>query len=284
MKFRLYKEFGALNSPPIFNAFAEGIKKSGHHAVDKDEDVAVIWSVLWNGRMAGNRNIYNIASSKKKPVVIIEVGNLIRNKTWRISIGNVNRQGFFGNFESLDPDRPKKLGVDLKPINAIRKSHILITTQHTKSLQWEGMPSPERWLSDTISKVRQFSSRPIVVRPHPRSRFLINQQNCTVEIPKILQSSYDDYDISYDCHCVINHSSGPTVQAAIHGTPVICDSTGLAFPISEKWENLENPQLPDREDWFLKLCHTEYLVEEISQGIPIQHLEQELDRLLKKTS
>jgi hypothetical protein len=33
---------------------------------------------------------------------------------------------------------------------------------------------------------------------------------------------------------------------------VICDASSLAFPVSEKWENLENPQLPNREEWFLK--------------------------------
>jgi hypothetical protein len=30
--------------------------------------------------------------------------------------------------------------------------------------------------------------------------------------------------------------------------------------------------LPDREDWFLKLCHTEWTVSEIAQGIPMQRL------------
>jgi len=284
MKFRLYREFGALNSPPIFDAMSEGIKKTGHSVVEKDEDIAVIWSVLWNGRMAGNRNIYNIAKTKKKPVMIIEVGNLVRGKTWRISIDNVNRQGFFGDFENLDPDRPKRLGISLKPENIIRKSHILITAQHAKSLQWEGMPSPERWLSDTISKIRQYSSRPIVVRPHPRSIFVANQENCSLETPRLIKDSYDDYDISYDCHCVINHSSGPTVQAAISGTPIICDPSGLAYPVSEKWENLENLIFLDREEWFLKLCHTEYLVGEIAQGLPITNLQDHLLDRLKTSS
>jgi len=284
MKFRLYREFGALNSPSIFDAVAEGIKKIGHSVVDQNEDIAVIWSVLWHGRMAENRNIYNVAKTKKKPVMIIEVGNLLRGKTWRISVDNINRQGFFGNFENLDLDRSKKLGVSLKPENVIRKSHILVTAQHVKSLQWEGMPTPERWLSDTIDKIRRYSARPIVVRPHPRSRFVVNQENCSLELPQIVRSSYDDYDITYDCHCVINHCSGPTVQAAIEGTPVICDPSGLAYPVSEKWENLENLILPDREEWFLRICHTEYLVDEIAGGLPIMNLQDYLLDRLKTSS
>jgi hypothetical protein len=56
----------------------------------------------------------------------------------------------------------------------------------------------------------------------------------------------------------------------------------LAFSVSEKWENLENPQLLDREDWFLKLTHTEWTVEEIAQGIPIKRLEKDIEYLLVK--
>jgi hypothetical protein len=63
------------------------------------------------------------------------------------------------------------------------------------------------------------------------------------------------------------------VQAAINGIPIICDSSSLAFPVSEIWQNLENPQLPNRDEWFLQLCHTEWTVEEITQGIPLARLQ-----------
>jgi hypothetical protein len=70
------------------------------------------------------------------------------------------------------------------------------------------------------------------------------------------------------------------VQAAVNGIPVICNSSSLAYPVGEKWENLENPQLPDRDEWFLKLCHSEWTVEEISQGIPILRLQKHIEHLL----
>jgi hypothetical protein len=70
----------------------------------------------------------------------------------------------------------------------------------------------------------------------------------------------------------VNHNSGPAVQAAIAGVPIICDSSSLAYPVSDKFENIENIALPDRQEWFLKLCHTEWTVEEIAQGIPLQRL------------
>jgi hypothetical protein len=281
MKFKLYRNYGALNSVPVFNAFANGVKALGHELVEDSEDVAVIWSVLWNGRMAGNQQIYNTCVKQNKPVVIIEVGNLKRGLTWRISEGHINGVGIFGNIENLDPLRPQKLGISLQPKKTKRRSEILIATQHSRSLQWQGQPSMEQWIKDTIVKIKRHSSRRIVVRPHPRSQIREKFADAVIELPKKLVNTYDDFDINYNYHCVVNHNAGASVQAAIDGAPTICDSSSLAFPVSEKWENLENPQLPDREEWFLKLTHTEWTVEEIAQGIPIKRPEKHLEEKLK---
>jgi hypothetical protein len=104
--------------------------------------------------------------------------------------------------------------------------------------------------------------------------------NVTVEHPQKIINTYDDFNISYNYHCVVNHNSGPAVQAAITGIPVLCDSSSLAGELSTNWENLENTSLPDREEWFLKLCHTEWTVPEIEQGIPLQRLLPEIQRQL----
>ena len=281
MKFKLYKNFGALNSVPVFDAFANGVRACGHEIVEDSEDVAVIWSVLWNGRMAGNQQIYNACVKQNKPVVVIEVGSLKRGQTWRISEGHINGLGIFGNIENLDPMRPQKLGISLRPEKLKRRGEILIATQHARSLQWEGQPSMEQWIRDTILNIKRHTSRRIVVRPHPRSQIREKFADAVIELPKKVDNTYDEFDINYDYHCVINHNSGPCVQSAIHGTPIICDQSSLAFPVSEKWENLENPTLPDRDNWFLKLTHTEWTVEEIAQGIPLKRLESYLEEKLK---
>ena len=281
MKFKLYRNFGALNSVPVFDAFASGVLSRGHEIVEDHEDVAVIWSVLWNGRMIDNQQIYNHCKANNKPIVIIEVGSLKRGVTWRICHQHINALGIFGNNQNLDHTRPEKLGISLKPINTKRKSEILIATQHSKSLQWHGQPSMEQWVRDTIVQIKRYTSRRIVVRPHPRSPLREKFTDAVIELPKHIPNSYDNFDINYNYHCVINHNSGPAVQAAIEGIPVICDSSSLAFSVAEKWENLENPQLPDRMEWFLKLTHTEWTVEEIAQGIPLGRLENHLEEKLK---
>ena len=272
MRFKLYRQYGALNSQPIFDAFAHGVQTLGHSIVDDHEDVAVIWSVLWAGRMAQNQKIYHQCINSKKPIIIIEVGNLRRNYTWRICLNHINRLGEFANNYDLDLSRPKKLDVKLLDRTSEGRPEILIACQHSQSLQWEGMPSMKTWVEETVRKIQIRSQRKIIVRPHPRSLFSIEMPNVSLERPRMISGTYDDFDIFYNYHCVINHNSGPAVQAAIQGTPVLCDSTSLASDLSITWDQIETPNMPDRHEWFLKLCHTEWTVKEISQGIPLTRL------------
>jgi len=269
MRLKIYRQFGALNSQPVFDAFSAGILAQGHEIVDTNEDIAVIWSVLWQGRMQKNQVVYKDCQMRNIPVMILEVGNLVRGVTWRLSLENINGNGVFANRENLDPLRPEKLKINLYPATENRSSDILIASQHKASLQWEGMPSMEKWIEQTIKKIRQHSDRKIVVRAHPRSPISLSPSlGVKIETPQKIPNSYDDFDINYNFHCVINHNSGPAVQAAIRGTPIICDKSSLAYPISGTMENLENICLPSREEWFLKLSHTEWTLQELKSGIP----------------
>lgn len=276
MKFKLYRQNGALNSVPVFDAFARGIQNTGHTITESDDGIPVIWSVLWAGRMQRNQLIYDQCRQKNKPIVIIEVGNLKRGVTWRISLDHINNLGEFANNTDIDLSRPNKLGLVLSPELQQRKSEILIACQHERSLQWQGQPSMSKWAENIVRNLRKYTDRQIIVRPHPRSPFVLTGVDAKIEIPKPIPHTYDDFNIDYGYHCVINHNSGPAVQAAIRGIPVICDASSLAYPVSSLIENIEHISLPERSEWFLKLCHTEWTVDEISQGIPISRLEKSI--------
>jgi hypothetical protein len=272
MRFKIYREYGALNSPPVFDALEQGLRHQGHTIVTENEDVSVIWSVLWSGRMRQNKQIYDNCQQLGKPVMIVEVGNLKRGESWRISLNHINNLGKFANETNLDMSRPQKLGVALQETPAIRRGEILIACQHQESLQWQGMPAMKDWVAETIEKIKQHTHRRIRVRYHPRSAFPFKQSGVEIERPVRVPDTYDGFDIFYNYHCVINHNSGPAVQAAINGIPILCDSSSLAADMSIKWSELDKPYVPDRQEWFLKLCHTEWTVEEIRQGIPISRL------------
>jgi len=272
MRFKIYRQFGALNSQPLFDAFTAGLIKLGHTVVDNNEDCVVIWSVLWQGRMLGNKQVYDAALKNNIPVMILEVGNLIRGVSWRLSLNNINGLGTFASHGNLDQKRPEKLRIFLKDYKKDRREEILICTQHHSSLQWHDQPPIETWVEKTVKRIRKYSNRPIVVRPHPRCPTHINLPEIVVQQPNLVQGTYDNFDIDYNYHCVINHSSGPTILAAIEGIPIICSDSSLAYEISNRYQNLENLEYPDRSEWFLKLCHTEWLLEEFGEGIPQSRL------------
>ena len=133
MKFGLFTHNGALNSKPVFEAFANGVAHLGHEVVynDINADVAVIWSVLWHGRMSANKNVWDTFIKQNKKVIVLEVGALFRGTTWKVGINGINKDATFpkGNNNS---DRATQFGLELKPWNT-DGSKIVICTQHDKS-------------------------------------------------------------------------------------------------------------------------------------------------------
>lgn len=282
ISFKLYYEHGALNSKPIFDAFAHSIKHLGFKIVDKNEDVSVLWSALWHGRMSNNKQVYEFAKSNNKQVIFIEVGNINRGVTWRISLDNVNALGYFGNDSELDDNRPSKIGPILLNENTARRKEILIAGQHEKSLQWNRNISYSKWLELTISSIRSYTDMPVKFRYHPRANYvqLPKIQGVSFEIPQKLNNTYDSFDFNANYHCVINYNSGPSVSAAISGTPIICDSSSLASPVSSPIETINFLILPNRDKWAISLSHTEWTIDEIKNGIPLSRLLAELNRRL----
>ena len=271
MKLAYFPNQIALNADPVLKAFLAGCQRLGMECVSNqyDADMAVIWSVVWMGRMRQNRAVYEHYTRQGKPVFILEVGSLRRNFTWKVSLNNVNGAGIFSNDENFLNDREKFLDVHLQPSKINRRPEILIAGQHQHSQQWQDMPSMDDWIGQTIEEIRKYTQRPIIVRPHPRSPIRMRSLgNIVVESPRKIPGSYDNYNLLYDYHCVINWNSGVAQQSAINGCPIITGPTSLAYELSGRIENIEHVSLPDRENWFKKILHTEWLVEELAQGIP----------------
>ncbi len=280
MKISIFPQFAALNSKDVFSAFVSGCKKMNIEVVEHDitADVFAIWSILWNGRMANNQEIWNLAKSLKKPVLVLEVGGLVRGKTWKIGINGINNLANFGNFGNLDPNRPKKLGIFLKP-EKTPGENILIFGQHQKSEQWSTRPPHEQWFDNVVSTIRTYSDRKIVLRPHPRDTSWcskISSKGIEIKLPKKIAGTYDDFDHMTDfasSWAVVNPCSNPGVQAAIEGIPVFTEKDSLAYEVSNKgYEHIVAPTVFDRHDWLVRLCHTEYFLEEVENGVPLQRL------------
>tara|TARA_B100001057_G_C22870849_1_gene958752 strand:+ start:8974 stop:9795 length:822 start_codon:yes stop_codon:yes gene_type:complete len=271
-------------------AFLNSCRTAGITPVENglDCDAVVIWSILWNGRMSKNKRTYEHYRSLGKPVLIIDVGAIEREVTWKIAVNNITSEGYYGHTDNLDWDRPKKLGVSLQKNNL--NDNILIAAQHKKSLQWEGMPSLEDWTVGLIHKIRKYSDRHIVVRYHPRCPYFIPSQrfkmlimnkvisNCVLETPMQIESTYDAFNIDYSYHAVVNHCSGPGINAVIAGSNVSVDQKSLAYPMSIKLKQIENPpRKKNKEKWLVEISHTEYTVDEINNGQWLTRLKNALE-------
>ncbi len=276
MKFGLFTHNGALNSKPVFEAFANGVAHLGHEVVynDINADVAVIWSVLWHGRMSANKNVWDTFIKQNKKVIVLEVGALFRGTTWKVGINGINKDATFpkGNNNS---DRATQFGLELKPWNT-DGSKIVICTQHDKSEQWTNMPTINQWVGNMVNDIRAYTDKEIIIRPHPRCK--INIPGVTVQAPKQIPGTYDDFDLEFDdVYAVVNWSSNPATQAVMAGIPVYTGPSSLAWDVSIKdLQNINDPKLHDRTQWLNNLAYTEWSVPEISQGIPIKHLTSEL--------
>ena len=273
MKISLFNNFGAKNSVPIFQAIAQGLVSQGHTVVyhDLSADVAVIWSMLWTGRMQPNQEVYEAFRRQGRPVIVAEVGMIQRGKTWKIGVNGTGISSY--NFDNLVPNRAATLGLGLKPWRS--GSNIVIAMQRHDSQQWAGLPGINAWLANVVKEIKQYSNRPIVVRPHPRGSCPM-PMGCLIDKPRIASGTYDDFDfdrVLSSAHCVLNWNSGPGPQALMAGVPVFVGPDSLASTVAN-WDlsQIENPPRPDRSAWLEQLAHTEWTVEEIRSGLPFRRL------------
>jgi len=277
MKFSLWTQYGALNSKPVFDAFANSLNNNGHDVAynDLSADVNVIWSVLFNGRMAGNKAVWE----QQKPTIVLEVGGIKRGTTWKVGLNGINRDAYFGP-SGNSSDRVRLLGLQVKPWK-YDGEHILIAGQHDKSLQWKDMPAMATWVHDTITFIRAQTDRPIIFRPHPRCPLPAIEHDfkgVKRQDPKQIKDTYDDFDMQFNnIWATVSWSSNPAIHSIINGVPAFTGPSSLAFDVAEQnLRNIENPLYGDRTQWLNDYAHTEYTIGEISQGIPLKHLTSKL--------
>jgi len=283
MKISCFQRHGPINSKPIFGAFIKSMQDAGDTVlVDNDDncDIAVIWSVLWQGRMANYRPIWNAYRTKNKPVVVLEVGGIKRNETFKVGINGVNREADFAN-ENVSEERWKKFNIELKPWTHTGEE-IIICGQHRNSHQWRNNPPMHKWFEQQITEIRKYSDRPIVIRPHPRDHINIDTtkfKNIKVIAPIKNQNTDDTNfnEILKNAWAVVNHSSNPAMQSVFNGVPVFVSEASLSYDVGNSTlANINNPNRPGRWTWANKLAYTEWWPIEIAQGKPWERIKKRL--------
>lgn len=284
MRVSVYPKFGPINSKKVFEAFTQSLETAGEEIqlnCNGNSDVTVIWSVLWQGKMKGYQSIWEECQKKNTPVVVLEVGGIKRNETFKVGINGVNREADFAN-QTFDGERWKKLNIELKPWRSTGDT-IIICGQHHRSHQWRNNPTMNLWFEQQIDEIRKHTDRPIVIRPHPRNPtgFDISKwKNVTKVLPQRDYNTVDDTDFKEtlkQAWAVVNYSSNPAMMSVFNGIPVFVSEQSLCYDVGNtSLSNINNPAMPDRSNWANKLAYTEWTTEEIKQGLPWQRIKKRL--------
>ena len=284
MKISYWPDSVALNGKQPYDAFLSSLESAGYTIVkeSKNADCAVIWSVLWHGRMLPNKTVWNYYRQQNKPVIVLEVGAVKRGISWKVGLNGINRTAYFGP-DSNDNSRARDLGLELKPWN-LAGEYILICGQHDRSLQWQNMPGMSTWFLQTYDAIREHTDRPIFFRPHPRCRLPSIEhglKHVYRQEPRPVTGTYDDFDLDFEnIWATVSWSSNPGIHSVIEGVPAFVGPDSLAYDVAaHNLADIENRhgQIHDRSQWINDLAWTEYTVEEIAQGLPLSRLRQTLD-------
>jgi len=161
---------------------------------------------------------------------------------------------------------------------------ILICGQHGNSHQWRNNPPMSKWFDQQIIEIRKYTDKPIVIRPHPRNHVVIDTtkyKNVKIVGPKRDRKTYDDTDLAdrlKSTWAVVSHSSNPAMTAVFSGIPVYVSEASLSYDVGNKtFENINNPNMPDRQHWANKLAYTEWWTDEVEQGLPWKRIKKKLE-------
>jgi hypothetical protein len=243
MKFAIFPQQVSIAGNSIYSNFAGLVSELDEVVPNSfDADAAIIWSVLWSGRMEANKKVYYEYRKQRKPVIILETGNLIRNRTYKLCVNNINAQGTHAL--DLDLDR----GAILKTFSPIttKSDRILVCCQNEKSLLWEGMASSQVWVRNAIQGLHKDQ---VTIRLHPRFRSIVDLPGYNIIRPQFTDDDDTDFrDIAQHYGTIINHNSGSGIEAKMMGLTVKADNSSLANYMPEaiaktEWFESELPKV-----------------------------------------
>jgi hypothetical protein len=160
--------------------------------------------------------------------------------------------------------------MDLKPWRT-SGNHILIALQRPLGWSMRGFDLM-KWLEETIIKIRRYSDRPIVIRWHPGDwksyptyEPMLKKHGAIVS-PKERHITED----LKNCWALVCHNSTPSAVAPIEGIPAfITDNPSYSQGgdvANTSFSCLENPIMPNREQWIRKLAQCHWSFEDVRSG------------------
>lgn len=180
-----------------------------------------------------------------------------------------------GNYftDNIDPSRwikiKNELKLDLKDWR-IAGNHILLCLQRNGGWSMKGNDVMQ-WCNKTIQAIKQVSDRPIVVRAHPGDKRVREYLRVSYPNVRISKSASIEQDL-VNCWACVTYNSSPGVASAIEGIPVFVTDpiprTSQAYDVANiNLLNIENPDMPDRQNWIEKISMCHFNFNDLRQGV-----------------
>lgn len=167
-----------------------------------------------------------------------------------------------------------EIGFDLKPWRA-SGDHILICLQRNGGWSMQGLNVMD-WCLKTISEIKKYSNRPIIVRAHPGDKNAKNYLKLNVPDVKIStnQNILDDFKNAWS---TVTYNSSPGVASAIEGIPVFVTDPAPENSQSLKvcntsLKDIENPIMPERQDWIERIAMSHWNFKDLESGKAWNHI------------
>ena len=288
-----------LEKPAIINNFIKGVIACGDRGIVVNDytpiesDVAVVQGFVHPGsknmpHLNLRKNVFNKQVIENKRSIIVDSNLFLyadkgnSNKFLRYSYDGVfPNTGEYCN-EFPDPTRweliKKRLNIELQPWKKTG-SYILICCQRDGGWSMTGQPLLP-WVIKTITDIRKFSDRQIIIRFHPGDKNKLKHKRSIARYRLKNVSVSHEENILQDfknAHCVVNFNSSPAVAAAIEGVPTIVldPKKSQAASVSHyKLSDIENLKEFDRELWIQKMAQMHWTLDELKDGTAWRHLRQ----------
>ena len=268
-----------------------------------DCDVAVIMG-SWKSREKGHHPVRTSIVDNARCFVCIETPLLARrmfrqHDYYRLGVNGFLNGDAYWNAYAKSSDRFNAMGLAWDgwkdPATITDQDHIIVAMQLAgdASMRYNDIND---WCVDTVKKIREHTSRPILIRFHPA----ISERGWADYIETFKQINFGGYanvqfsdgksrsweqDID-NAYCVVAYSSGLSIDAIYSGIPVIaCDKGNFAWNISSRFpEDINNLlRVPEQEvlQWLHNLAYCQWSPAEMSNGQAWAHLLPAIEQVLE---
>ena len=162
------------------------------------------------------------------------------------------------------------LGLQLQPWRA-QGDHVLVCLQRDGGWSMKGTDMTA-WTVNTVRRLRELTSRPIVIRAHPKHRIDLSALSDLTGV----RQSLDGTDLTQDlagAWAAVFYNSSASVAAVLAGIPVFAtDDDCVAWRMANPdLAQIENPCMPAREQWLYDLSAAHWTDAESRGGTIYRH-------------